>query len=341
MSTSSTNKRPDFEQRLAAAWRPEQWGDVSVVAAVSGGPDSVALLRALAALKTTGPGRLWAAHFNHRLRGQEADEDQAFVDQLCRRLGVACHMGQAEMPVVPVGDGLEAAARQQRYAFLQEVAQQCGARFVVTAHTADDQAETILHRIVRGTGIAGLGGMRRTRPLGAVTLLRPLLEIGRADVEAYLAEIEQPARFDHTNADCSFTRNRIRHELLPLLTSQFNPAVGQALCRLGQLAADAQDALRPQVETLLKRAVASERISDASVCLDCRPLQQAPVHLVRELFATLWQQQSWPLQAMDFVAWQMLADMALASEPALPQRVFPGAIAVQKKGGELLLSRLS
>ncbi len=119
MSTSSTNKRPDFEQRLAAAWRPEQWGDVSVVAAVSEGPDSVALLRALAALKTTGPGRLWAAHFNHRLRGQEADEDQAFVDQLCRRLGVACHMGQAEMPVVPVGDGLEAAARQQRYAFFK------------------------------------------------------------------------------------------------------------------------------------------------------------------------------------------------------------------------------
>jgi tRNA(Ile)-lysidine synthase len=341
MSTIRPTKPIDFEQCLAAAWPPEQWCDVSVVVAVSGGPDSVALLCALAALKTTGPGRLWAAHFNHRLRGPEADKDQAFVGQLCQRLEIACHMGQAELSVTTAGDGLEAAARQERYTFLQDVALQCGARFVVTAHTADDQAETILHRIVRGTGIAGLAGMRRARPLGAVTLLRPLLEIGRADVEAYLAEIGQPARFDQTNADCSFTRNRIRHELLPLLTSQFNPAVGQALCRLGQLAADAQDALRPQVEALLKCVVASGGVSDASVRLDCRPLQQTPVHLVRELFATLWQQQSWPLQAMDYVAWQSLAEMALASEPTLPQRMLPGKIAAQKKGGELLLSRLS
>ena len=132
---------PILEQQLAASWPAEQWKDVSVVVAVSGGADSVGLLRALVVLKQPGPGKLSAAHFNHRLRGEESAGDQQFVAQLCRNLGVPCAVGGGTAATLTGGgDGLEAAARNARYAFLQATAEQIGARYVVTAHTADDQA---------------------------------------------------------------------------------------------------------------------------------------------------------------------------------------------------------
>ena len=230
-----------LESKLAAAWPPSDWADVTIVAAVSGGCDSVALLRALTAVKTGGQGRVSVAHLNHRLR-PEADDDERFVVELCGRLGVICEVGHVDVAgaAAEAGEGLEAAARRCRYRFLQEAAGRLGARFVVTAHTADDQAETILHRIVRGTGIRGLAGMARVRTLGHAALVRPLLGIRRAELVAYLDELGQPYRHDSSNADRRFTRNRIRLELLPRLRERFNPEIEEALLRLGTLAGEAQ-----------------------------------------------------------------------------------------------------
>ena len=131
------------------------WDDVSLLLAVSGGADSVGLLRAMVELKGSGAGRIFVAHFNHALRGAESDADAAFVSELCQRLDLPCETGTADTAQLArdEGDGLEAAARGVRYAFLRATAERLGARYVVTAHTADDQAETILHRIVRGTGV--------------------------------------------------------------------------------------------------------------------------------------------------------------------------------------------
>ena len=191
---------------------------MTILLAVSGGADSVALLRAIVRLKTAGEGRVVAAHLNHQLRPDEADADEAFVVDLCRRLGVACEVGRvATRPGRrrgprsggPAGHGIGSSKRRPTA---------CGARYVVTAHTADDQAETILHRILRGTGVGGLGGMSRTRPLGLATLLRPLLTFRRAELEAYLHDLGQPYCDDSSNRDVRFTRNRIRHELLPWLS---------------------------------------------------------------------------------------------------------------------------
>src|SRR3569623_1408931 len=165
-----------FERRLAEDWAPSDWSDLTVLVAVSGGADSVALLRGMAALRRSGPGRLIVAHFNHALRAAAA-EDERFVVELCRELGLVCEVGRSRVAerAAECGDGVEAAARHARYEFLQATADRLGARYVATAHTADDQAETILHRILRGTGLAGLSGMSRSRPLGqAVPLLRPM-----------------------------------------------------------------------------------------------------------------------------------------------------------------------
>ncbi len=323
-----------LEERLCDAWPPSDWQEVGVALAVSGGADSVALARAMAALKTGGRGRLTLAHFNHRLRGDASDRDEQFVRQLADRLGLKCAGGAAEGNVAGAGpDGVEAAARATRYAFLQRVAEDRGARYVATAHTADDQAETVLHHVLRGSGLAGLAGMSRTRALGpAVTLIRPLLTIRRQDLRDYLASLGQPFCADATNEDLRFARNRIRHELLPLVERSYRPAAVEALVRLAALAGDAQRVIERAAAELLDTALVS---FDANrVRLSCAALANADRHLVREMFVVLWRRQAWPQQDMGYAQWDALAGMALNSSAATKQ-VLPGAIAAQRTGDEL------
>jgi tRNA(Ile)-lysidine synthase len=288
------------------------------------------------ALKSQGPGRLVVAHFNHCLRGVDSSADQQFVLALSESLGLVCRIGQAPASHTRSGgDGLEAAARAARYAFLQAAAEQLGARHVVTAHTADDQAETILHHILRGTGLAGLAGMRQTRPLGpAATLVRPLLAISRREVLDYLGSLDQSYREDKTNADPQYTRNRIRHELLPLLEQGYAPKVVESLLRLGAVAADAQRVIDGLTGPLSERSIIDQDAN--SVTLDCRELARADRHLVRELMVDIWRRQAWPLQAMGYAEWNLLADLALAPGDTDP-KVFPGAIRARRQGHRLRL----
>ncbi len=135
-----------------------------------------------------------------------------------------------------------------------------GARYVATAHTLDDQAETVLHHVLRGTGLAGLAGMTRTRPLGPnVTLIRPLLEFRRRDLLEYLKTLDQPYCVDATNSDVRFARNRIRHELLPLIERDFRPNVAEALVRLASLAGNAQRVVEAAADNLLDGALKTAR----------------------------------------------------------------------------------
>lgn len=327
----------DLEAKLRATWPPETWQDVTVVLAVSGGVDSTALLRATAALKLAGPGRLVVGHFHHGLR-PAADDDERFVVQLCGELGIACETGRADVATTAqsLGDGVENAARQARYRFLQALAEQHGARLVATAHTADDQAETILHHIIRGTGLAGLAGMPRCRPLSpAVSLLRPLLSIRRREVLDYLKKIKQPYRDDESNEDRQFTRNRIRHELMPLLTEQYNVDAVNAILRLGKLADGAHTVIQGVVDRVARQCVTCQ--SDGSVMIDCGPLVGQPEYLVGELFVNLWRKRNWPLQSMSCEHWQSLANMARAATGE--KRTFPGRIVAEKRDGPMTIRR--
>ncbi len=338
MNPTAVTQTPSFERSLAVAWPPADWRDLTVVAAVSGGADSVALLRGLAALKTAGSGRLIVAHFNHRLR-PEANDEARFVGQLAGQLGLVCELGEADTAATAraSGDGIEAAARAERYRFLQCKAEQLGARYVVTAHTADDQAETILHRLLRGTGIAGLSGMRRARPLGeAVTLLRPLLGIRRAEIIAYLDQLRQPHCEDASNASLLYTRNRIRHSLLPLLATDYNADAIGALLRLGETARSAQRVIEGLAEDLLQRAASFD--SPRRILIDCRELTGADRHITREMFVAIWRRQRWPEQAMGFAEWDELAEMAIG-ECATASRTLPGPMQAERDGPRLVLTR--
>lgn len=214
-----------------------------VLVALSGGADSVALLRALYELGY--PVR--AFHLNHCLRGAESERDEAFCWALCAQLGVELTVERVDVSAaVQQGSGVEETARRIRYALLQEAAE--GAK-IATAHTADDNLETVLFHLVRGTGPKGLAGIPPVRG----QIIRPLLEVERAQVEAYLAVLGQDYVTDSTNADETYTRNRIRHTVVPALRA-IQPSAAQAAARLGNLLRQDEDCLGGLAQECLAQA---------------------------------------------------------------------------------------
>jgi tRNA(Ile)-lysidine synthase len=212
---------------------------------------------------------------------------------------------------------------------------------VAVAHTADDQAETVLHHVLRGTGLAGLAGMAMFRAMSdAVTLVRPLLAVRRVDVLAYLESLGQSYREDETNRQREFTRNRIRCELLPLLARDYSADVVPALVRLGQHAREAHEVVCLAAEALAGRCVREQSGKDEgeTLAVDCRLLAGVNRHVVREMFVALWRRRSWPRQAMRFADWDDLAEMALG-EDSETNRTFPGEVAASRNAGVLTLRR--
>ena len=321
----------EFERQLGASWPAAEWCDTHVVLAVSGGADSVALLGAMAALKAAngGAGQLYVAHLNHGLRGADADADAAWLAALCERWALPLEIGKADVASLAAeqGDGWEAAARTARYDFLRHTAERLGARFVATAHTSDDQVETVLQRIVRGTGLAGLAGIPSRRPLShSAVLVRPMLALRRSDVLAYLTTIAQDYRTDASNADARFTRNRLRQELLPLLRERFNNDVDAALLRLATQADEAQQVLENLAAGIARECVVVEFDPQPAaatreprparrVRIDCGRLVEQPAIVVREVCKVAWREARWPLQSMGFHEWQLLASLASGACP--------------------------
>ncbi len=300
------------------------------VVAVSGGADSVALLRALLA---AGIGPLVVSHFHHRLRGAEADEDAAFVRELAGQCGCRFELGEAD--VQAAGGNLEATARRLRYGWLTGVAAATGAPWVATGHTTDDQAETVLHRLLRGTGLRGLRGVAAVAPIEGATVVRPLLAVTRGDVLAFLADLGQPYHTDSSNADPYFTRNRIRAELLPLLAT-FNPDAAAALNRAAEHAAEAFDLIDRLAAELLARAELP-RAGDL-VILDAAALTSAEPLLAREVFRRVWEREGWPTCQFRAAHWHRLLAVA-RGDPAAAD--FPGGVAARRAGRVVRLGRQS
>jgi tRNA(Ile)-lysidine synthase len=305
-----------------------------IVVAVSGGPDSVALLRAL--LDVRPPDMpLVIFHLNHRLRGDESDGDAAFVVQLHAELGkihdnlqLRCQAVDVALIAQAAGDNLEAAARNTRYDWLNSAAIAASCRFVATGHTADDQAETVLHRLLRGTGLTGLRGIAARRPLTeGVEVIRPLLHVSRAEVLAYLDELKQPYRLDSSNQNLDLTRNRIRHELLPLLAREYNPAIARLLTQLAEQADEAARIVASAAQELLTAAELPR--AGPLLIFDRQRLTQAPRHVVREAFRLAWLREDWPQAAMNFAAWERLAELICTAQSALD---LPGGLQARCRG---------
>jgi tRNA(Ile)-lysidine synthase len=331
VNDSSTQAANMLAAKVEACCRRHEIGSGPVVVAISGGPDSVALTRALLDLQSTlrlQP--LILAHLNHQLRGAESDADESFVEAMSRGLledgigdvGFISQKEDVRRQALEAKDNLEKVARETRYAWLAHVARDAGARWVVTGHTANDQAETVLHRLLRGAGLKGLRGIAERRPLGeSVTVIRPMLAVTRAEVTEYLRIKGQTFREDSSNLDRRLTRNRIRHELLPYLEKEHNPAMVSILCHLAQQAETAYGCVQAGAEKLLAKAERPR--AGALLIFDRKQLSQAPQALIREAFRLVWTRENWPAAGMGFKEWERLAAVALGKIRAAD---FPGGI---------------
>lgn len=333
-------------EAICREWPPEQWREHRSILAVSGGADSVALLVYFVYLSQNKrffdvgvPGeRFRVVHIDHRLRGAESDADAVFVRNLAARFGLS-YREKSLSPEKLAAEtkrlgSLEAAARNLRYAALVSEAEAWGARFLLTGHHADDQLETVLFRLFRGSSFAGLTGIAPVKPLNdAVVLVRPLLQIRREELVDALRCRGETFRTDSTNTEERFARNRIRHELIPILDEIFPKKWENALERLTD---HATEVLRFFDEKITEFTPSPDEIFSppyrGRIPLGMfRRLPPNNDYAIREYFRRLWLLAGWPMRDMGSRQWGALVQMVRTGSPRIGQ--FPGRIVGRIVGG--------
>lgn len=290
-----------------------------IIAGVSGGPDSVCLLRILHGLAgELQYGELCAAHVNHGLRGAESDGDEQFVRELAEELGIPFESMRCDVAGLAAAEGMgtESAARQARYEALEQCRQRRGAQWIAVAHNRNDQAETILMRILRGTGIHGLRGMEYNTRGGI--LIRPLLDADRQEIEACCKEQGWAYRTDGTNAQTIYTRNRVRLDLLPKLEAEYNPKMQEALLRLGRQAAETDAALDAAAERYISGAAdgsGGARWSESAYSLSMDGFAALPPAVGKRVLQRCLDRQA-PGTDLSAVMLEQMYQTALGPEPA-------------------------
>jgi len=268
--------------------------------AVSGGADSVFLLHALRELGY----RLSVIHLEHGIRGAASLADAEFVGRIAAKFGIPFHIRHADVPAI--GGNLEQAARDVRQAFYAELIASREVDLVATGHTRTDQAETVLYRILRGSGLAGLSGIL---PVTIEGQIRPLLEIDRAEIEAWLRQRSIAWKEDETNRDRTYARNRLRHEILPLLREGFNPQLDEALSNLGTLARDEEAYWKSQL--LLPQSLTP---NPQPLVLPVSQLTEAPPALGRRLVRRAVEIVKGDLRGIDFAHVERILEMVRSAE---------------------------
>ncbi len=278
-----------------------------VVCAVSGGADSMALLFAMYLLKEKLNIQVEAAHFNHNLRGAESDGDETFVREFCHRFDIPLHVGSAQ--VTAGQKGLEAAARDARYAFLDTLPGK-----IATAHTAGDNAETVLMHMIRGTGLKGLGGIAPIRG----RIIRPMLSITRQEVLAFLEEYHISYREDSSNATDAYLRNRIRHQVMPILESE-NPKLAENLSAM---------ALRLRQDEVALAAQAAEQPMEVAA------LRQLPSAIRSRVLEKFLKESGVKEPEAEHIS---LAESLIFSEKPSARAQFPGGVTVWRSYDRLVV----
>ena len=302
--------------------------------AVSGGPDSMALLRAAQCYARIHGCEISCGHVDHQLR-PESGSDSRWVEEQCRVLGIPSRVERIELPHTnEQRTGIEEQARNARYAALMRMTHDSQASAILTGHTADDNAETVLHHLFRGSGLRGLSGIPEVRPLSTgLTLWRPLLGIRREVIAASLARYQQSSLVDQSNASDAFTRNRLRHELIPWLERELNPRSVEALLRIAEQAGDWQSWIESEAQRCLSAALI-EPVTEV-VRLRREVLSTAHPALLRECFVRLWVRFNWPRQSMTTEHWNRLAEVCRDDGPIAVQ--MPGGRDVRRRGAMVVI----
>ncbi|MBU2597386.1 MAG: tRNA lysidine(34) synthetase TilS [Planctomycetes bacterium] len=321
------NNMQDIEHKTAAFIKQHNLlpANCNVLLAVSGGADSVALLYILNKLI---PNAIHIGHINHQLRGSDSLKDQEFVKSLAKKLNLPVTIESIDVKTYAKENKLstETAARKLRLDVLSRIADKNNCRFIATAHHKNDNAETVIHRILRGTGFKGLTGIRPMTTINGKKFIRPLLCLSRRQIEEYLKSQNIPWQTDHTNIDCRFTRNRIRHQLLPYL-EESTPNLVEIVSSLSQHSAILTD----NIETCARTAVQTCLISkdNTQTTLDLNKFLNQPQPVQVELIQTVLTQLGCGLQKFTFEHYQKIIDFAKTSQSG-KTLTMPGKIKITK-----------
>lgn len=305
-----------------------------LVVGVSGGPDSVALVHLLSKLRWKYGLTLTVTHLNHGLTKKENRAAMAYVRTLCKNLGLPFYSKRISLRTraKTLRRSLEETGRMERYAFFEEVARRINATKIATAHTLDDQAETMLMRILRGTGLKGLAGIPYKRKQGPFEVVRPLLSCRKRDLLAYLKENRVRYCVDKTNRQTLFYRNRVRHELLPRLEKHFNPRIRESLVHLQSICSLAQDYLEAVSEGALKKCLA--RRVPRKLSLKMAGLKKLHPALLQEVLRRAIELKKGDLKRLTHDHVAGLVQMVRTGKNGSKQRI-PGGIFVRKSGQSL------
>lgn len=339
--------KTDLESRFHQIITREQWispGE-QVLLAVSGGADSVAMLSLFVALNCQQGFSLQLSviHVNHQLRGVDSDADAEFVQKLCRSWHVPCTIELVDVASRAQSEkiSLEQAGRLCRFELFERTCLREGVKAVALAHHADDNAETVLHRIIRGAGLRGLAGIRPRRQLyegGDIYVIRPLLTFRKAEILDYLNERKIAYRQDASNASLSHTRNRIRHELLPLLHERFNPQAEEALLRLAEQARGVNAYLAETGERMLDSLVIEH--DDRQLVLHCPLLVRKPRVIQTQLIRSAILRMGCPEGELTYGHLNAVAELALGSEGSKSLDL-PAGLRVSRRYSRLVFERIA
>lgn len=297
----------------------------SVLVACSGGPDSTVLLRLLLELRAETPFEISVAHFNHQLRPAAA-ADAAFVRAAAAALGLPCIVGSRDVRAFARAGklNLEEAARSLRYEFLRDTAARIGATKIATGHTLDDQAETVLIRLLRGSGPQGLSGIH---PIVDGMIVRPLLDIRRKEIEAYVRTRRLAVRRDATNSDPGYVRNRIRLKLVPYLEEHFDVTLARTLGRTAEILRDEDEFLEKAARLACNRLIVRR---DGRTLLDVRRLGRLSRAMSRRCVRIFLRELKGDLRKIDFEDVEAVREMGLGAALTLPDGI------VLRRDGDLL-----
>lgn len=311
-----------------------QKGD-KVLVGLSGGPDSVTLLHVLYNLKNEYSLTILIAHLDHRFRGEESRADRKFCEELAKKYSLEIVWEEIDVPRISKEKGIspEEAARFERYGFFKRIAKERGVDKIAVGHTRDDQAETVLMRIIRGAGMKGMGGISPVKDIQGFKIIRPLIEISRKEVEAFISETGLNFRKDSSNEKAIFTRNRIRLELIPLIEKDFNSNIKEVLANMAEN-------LQAENEFLIKYAnrkfKSMSKIKQGEIHIDIKKFKKQPSAIRKRILRAALEEFKGDLRKLTYQHWKEMEEL-INNRPVNSIVNLPAGISVAKDRTNIVL----
>ena len=306
-----------------------------ILVGVSGGPDSITLLHVLNNLKKEYSLNIIIAHLDHKFRGEESAADRKFCEDLAKKYNLEIMWEEIDVPEIAKEKGIspEEAARLARYDFFKRAAKKRNIDKIAVGHTRDDQAETVLMRIIRGAGMKGLGGISPVKEMMGNKIIRPLIEVSRKDVEDFIAEARLRFRKDSSNEKTIFTRNKIRLELIPLLEKDFNPNIKEVLSNMAENLQVENEFLSKYAKRKFKSV---SKIKQEEIFIDLKKFKKLPEAVRKRVLRAALEELKGDLRRLTYQHWKEM-DELIDSRPVNSIVDLPAGISITKDRANIIL----